>query len=244
MTTVRVRAIVSLICLTMVIAGCATQQGAGQLAGAIAQAESLNFRFLRFTKNPDGKYPVMIQFNKQCDVSLFTEDELIDVFKTGVYPRTIGGGPVNVGFTFDFLAACNSPGELRFETRDLVAESTVTPGTYLHPVEVDIELSDGGVLTIAVFNVLLFGQNPARVKATGPITPTRIEVPGARVGGPQTATYSVSNVRNPYQVFNLNGIHTSPDRVAGVFAFTAKKVQDDNELLVVWDGDFVLRTDI
>jgi hypothetical protein len=100
------------------------------------------------------------------------------------------------------------------------------------------------VLTIAVFNVLLFGTNPQQVKATGPLTPDRIEVPGAHVGGSPTATYSIANVISPYQVFNLTGIYTNPHRVAGGFAFTAKKAQNDDELLVLWDGDFVLRTDI
>jgi hypothetical protein len=49
---------------------------------------------------------------------------------------------------------------------------------------------------------------------------------------------------NPYFVLKLTGIPLNPGRVAGEFAFTAQKAPNDDDLLVVWDGQFVLRTDI
>ncbi|MDB5928200.1 MAG: hypothetical protein JWN13_7136 [Betaproteobacteria bacterium] len=237
--------IVPLLVLTIVIAGCSSP-GGSQVPGAIAQAESFNFRYVKLRKAADGTYPVMIQFNNRCEQSSFDEAQLLDVFRTGLYPRTIGGGPVNVGFTFDLFAACNTVPEVRYETRDLVEAVADANGnvTYHHPHSVDAGLSAAGALNIAVYNLLMFVFNASQVQATGPMALDRIDVPGDRVGGAQGDTYSTNNVTSPFFIFNLSGIYASPGRLAGDFAFTAKKTSNDDELLVVWDGDFVLRNDI
>ncbi|MGZ5089693.1 MAG: hypothetical protein ACXWCY_12945 [Burkholderiales bacterium] len=237
--------IVPLLVLTIVIAGCSSP-GGSQVAGAIAQAESFNFRYVKLRKAADGTYPVMIQFNKRCEQSSFEEAQLLDVFRTGLYPRIIGGGPVNVGFTFDLFAVCNTVGEVRYETRDLVEAVADANGnvTYHHPHSVDAGLSAAGALNIAVYNLLMFVFNASQVQATGPMALDRIDVPGDRVGGAQGDTYSTNNVTSPFFIFNLSGIYAGPGRLAGDFAFTAKKTSNDDELLVVWDGDFVLRNDI
>ena len=49
---------------------------------------------------------------------------------------------------------------------------------------------------------------------------------------------------SPYFVFNLSGIYSNPRRITGDFAFSTRNVPNDPDLLLVWGGEFVLRTDI
>lgn len=258
MTTSHHRRLVLLLLLMLAMAGCTNLQGVGQVAGAVTQAESFNFKFLRLLKGADGKYSLMLPFtdySNECRATSFAETELIDTFKTGIYRRLVGvtnegGIPtpqwVNVTFTFDRLAACNTPGEVHYETADLVVPVTDANGnvTYHHPHGIDADLSGGGVLVINIIDDHFHVYNPAQVKATGPMTLDRIELPGGPLGGASGDTYTTANIVNPFFVFNLTGILVNPGRVTGDFAFSAKKAPNDDDLLVVWDGDFVLRTDI
>lgn len=250
MTTSHLRRLVSLLLLTFAMAGCTNLQGVGQVAGAVAQAESFNFKYLRFHRDPSGIYGVAIKIINQCQTTQFTEDQLFETFRTGAYRRNAGGVATNTGsnlvFTFDLLAACNTPGEVHYETADLVVPVTDANGnvTYQHPHGIDADLSGGGVLVINIIDDYFHVYNPAQVKATGPMTLDRIELPGGPLGGASGDTYTTANIVNPFFVFNLTGILTGPGRVTGDFAFSAKKAPNDDDLLVVWDGDFVLRTDI
>lgn len=246
MKTFHLHTIVSLLLLTAVTVACGNLQGLGQVAGATTQAESFHFKYLKLRKSADGLYDVLIQFNHQCEARRFTESDLIDVFRNGVYPRTVGAYVVNVVFAFDLLAACQTPSELNYAIEDLIEKVTDANGnvTYHHPHQVDASLLDGGLLNISVYNVNLYVYNPAHVKAAGPMMLDRIELSGAKVGGSASNTYTAANMVNPFFVFNLNDILTNPNRVVSEFSFTAKKAANDNEFLVVWDGNFVLRTDI
>jgi hypothetical protein len=246
----RILYLVSFLLLTGAIAACTNLQGVGQVAGAVAQAELFKFKHLRLHRDPAGIYGLTIKIVNQCRTTQFTEDQLFETFRTGVYRRTAGGVVADTGvefqFTFDLMAACNSPGEVHYETADLVVPVTDANGnvTYQHPHGIDADLSGGGVLDINIIDDHFHVYNPAQVKATGPMTLDRIEIPGGVAGGSSGDTYTTANIVNPYFVFNLTGILANPGRVAGDFAFTAKKAPNDDDLLVVWDGEFVLRTDI
>lgn len=69
-------------------------------------------------------------------------------------------------------------------------------------------------------------------------------LPGGPLGSASGDTYTTANIVDPFIVFNLSGIYSNPGRTAGDFAFSAKKAPNDDDLLVMWDGEFVLRTDI
>jgi hypothetical protein len=215
MTTSHLRNLVSLLFCAIASAACSNLQGAGQVAGAVAQAETFQYKHLRLHRDAAGIYGVNIKIVNQCRLTHFTEDRLFEAFNTGAYRRTAAGDAADAGdefpFTFDLLAACNTPGEVHFDTADLVEPVTDASGN---------------------------------VKAIGPMVLDRIEIAGGAVGGASGDTYSTANIVGPYFVFNLTGILSNPGRVAGGFAFTAKKAINDDDLLVVWDGEFVLRTDI
>jgi hypothetical protein len=246
----RIVHLVSILLFTTVVAACANMQGAGQVAGAVAQAELFTFKHVRLQRDADGTYDVNIKIVDVCRKTRFTQDQLFETFRNGNYRRTAAGLVESTGsefpFTFDLLAACNSPGELRFETANLTEPVVDADGnvTYPHPHGIDADLSGGGVLDINIGDFHFHVYNPAHVKAPGPMTLDRIELPGDSVGGASADTYTSANIVNPYFAFDLTGIPVNPGRVAGEFAFTAKKAPNDDDLLVVWDGEFVLRTDI
>jgi len=250
MTTSHLRNLVLLLFCAIVSAACSNLRGAGQVAGAVAQAETFQYKHVRLHRDAAGIYGVNIKIVNQCRLTRFTEDRLFEAFNTGAYHRTAAGDAADTGdefqFTFDLLAACNTPGEVHFDTADLVEPVTDANGnvTYHHPHGIDADLSGGGVLAIDVIDHHLHVYSASHVKATGPMVLDRIEIAGGAVGGASGDTYSTANIVGPYFVFNLTGILSNPGRVAGDFAFTAKKAVNDDDLLVVWDGEFVLRTDI
>jgi hypothetical protein len=206
----RIVHLVSILLFTTVVAACANMQGAGQVAGAVAQAELFTFKHVRLQRDADGTYDVNIKIVDVCRKTRFTQDQLFETFRNGNYRRTAAGLVESTGsefpFTFDLLAACNSPGELRFETANLTEPVVDADGnvTYLHPHGIDADLSGGGVLDINIGDFHFHVYNPAHVKAPGPMTLDRIELPGDSVGGASADTYTSANIVNPYFAWRAN----------------------------------------
>ena len=135
-------------------------------------------------------FSVNIKIVNQCRTTRFTEEQLYETFRNGVYRRATDGTADPAGtelpFTFDLLAACNPPGEVHYETAQLVVTVTDANGNLVnqHPHGVNADLSGGGVLDIDIFDTHIHVFNAAHVKATGPMTLDHIDLPGAAVGAP------------------------------------------------------------
>lgn len=226
---------------------------------AIAHAESFNFSYQRLQPDPaqQGKYALKMNLGSGCKNYFFSASELADALRTKQFQLThiIGGRPTTVtaSLTFDAISECDTARqEVRYETLQLSEEFTDANGNKARrrPKDqiglplVTAEFSTaGGVMEVSVENIKLIGNTVSRTGAPGPLAFTTIEVPAAKVGG-GSGVYVALNLNPQFVEAKLSSVLANPDRFAAEFAFLAKTDPASNEILLVWDGGLVLRTDI
>lgn len=225
------------------LAGC----GPNPLPGAIAQAEQIDFNFVRLQPDASGRLVLKLSLDTVCRDYFFSEAELANALRTKQFQVN------NVTLTLRLEAICQPVGEVKFETAQLSETFTDAngnparrrphdPNTLLSLVVT--ELSPGGVMEVAAFGTKLNGTTTSRTATPGPIDITSAEVPAGQVNSPASGLFSHANLNPTYVEARLTNVLTNPNRFTAEFAFLAKTDPSSSEVLLVWDGDMVLRTDI
>lgn len=237
----------------IVLSGC----GSG-LPQAIAEQEQVDYYFQRLQPDANAQYALKMDLGSGCKNYLFTAPGLADALRTKQFQHThnLGSGPVTVtaSLTLDSITTCHaaSAGEVKFVSAQLSEPFTDANGNQakrrpkdpntLLPFVV-VELSNGGVLNVGVNGFKLIGTTVSRSDAPGPITISTAEAPARQVGG-SSGFFAQTNLNPAYAEAELTNVLTNPNRFTVTFAFLAKTDPASNEILLVWDGDMVLRTDI
>jgi hypothetical protein len=225
---------------------------------AIAEQEQVDYYFQRLQPDANGQYALKMDLGSGCRDYLFTAAGLADALRTKQFQHThnLGSGPVTVtaSLTLDAITTCHpaTAGEVKFVSAQLSEPFTDAngnpakrrpkdPNTLLSLVVT--ELSNGGVLNVGVNGFKLIGTTVSRSDAPGPITISTAEVPAGQVGG-SSDLFAQTNLNPAYAEAELTNVLTNPNRFTVTFAFLAKTDPTSNEILLVWDGDMVLRTDI
>jgi len=247
---------IALTCLLVCLVGC-NGNGVGPISTGITQMEVFDFNYMFLEEGSDGKYAVSLKLgNGPCEEFRFTKEELIDMLRDNQFLThpTIGGRivPTFAGFTFEAMEECHQPlDELKYETAELVETVTDSDGnTEIRRPQtlgggrlVDIETSPGGVVNILVHEIRIVVHSAARSLATGPMEYDSIEVPGTKVGR-TSGIFSPEDFSDRFFEFSLDEVLTNPDRIVAGFNFTATTGTSSSGVLLIWDGDLVLRTDL
>lgn len=227
-------------------AGALAACGPNPLPGAVAQAEQLDFNFVRLQPDASGQLVLKLNLDTVCRDYLFSEAELADALRTKQFVR----GAVTLTFRFD--AICQPTDEVKFETAELSEPFTDANGnparrrphdTSTLLALVVTELSSGGVMDVGVHGVKLVGTTQTRMNTPGPIDLTTAEAPATRVGA-SSGVFAHVHLNPRYAEAQLTNVLTNPNRFTAEFSFMAKTDPAAAEVLLVWDGDLVLRTDI
>lgn len=236
------------------LTGC-NSQNAADAAAALARAEVFDFYYLKLSPDAAGDYILSLDLGSGCEDFAFTELELADMLNSKQFPitQTVGGRVigVNASFAWDALTDCASLNEVKYETDDLSVEVRNNANEVIGRDRpegsfgidlVDVDL-DAGQVSVLVFGNQLIGQNAARTNQPGALTfVSTAKIDGNAVGG--STDYEFTNVATPYIEASLDAVLTDPPRFTTSFAFLAKTASSDPEILLVWDGDLVLRTDL
>jgi hypothetical protein len=178
------------------------------------------------------------------------------MLNTNTFPYTqdIGGQPVTVDavFSFESMEEClSSLDEVKFETEDLVVEIDDGDGniTLERPSNlgfefVEVSLNAAGVLSVDVFDIRVVGQTSSLTPSPGSLGITTAEVLASHVDA-GSGVYSHAHINPMYAEGELTNVLTDPpSRLTATFSLLGKKDATATELLLVWDGDMVLRRDI
>lgn len=222
--------------------------GPSPLPGAVARAEQFDFNYLLLPRDANGQVTVRMNPDTVCRDYLFGEAELADALRTKQFQQ----GAVTLAFRFEAIEACQTVGEVKFETAALSEAFTDANGNQARRrphnavglADVVSELSPGGVMEVAVFGIKINGTTASRTAAPGPIVVTSAEVPAGRVGSQASGLFEQAKASPAYVEAQLTNVLANPNRFTASFAFLAKTDPAGNEVLLVWDGDIVLRTDI
>ena len=244
----------------MLLAGCSPEdrQTAATALGTLAQAEQVDFHYLVLEADETGDYPLSLDPGTGCQTVVLPEATLADALRTRQLEvtRTVGGGPVTsqVAFDFGMLERCNTPGEVKFETDQLSEAATDgsgnairrRPQSTLGADDVTIRFSASGEVRVWLrtrgFN--LSGQVASGTKAPGAMSVNVAEIDGSLVGRPGAA-FAAATAPNPYTDASVLQMRTNPAGFTARFEFLAKDDQQEPQLLlVVWDGDITVRTDL
>lgn len=222
-----------------VLSGC----GPSGLQG-LADAEQFDFNFVRLQPDANGKLVLKLSLDTVCRDYFFTEPELADALRTKQFQVN------NVAFTFRFDAICQPASEVKFQTTQLSQPFTDANGITgrRRPragllADIVTELSNGGVMEVAVFGIKVNGTTVSRTNVPGPIDLTSAEVPSGQVGG-LAGNFSHANLNPVFVEARLTNVLANPNRFTAEFSFLAKTNPTNPEVLLVWDGDMVLRLDV
>lgn len=253
--TGRVRSSLCIVAVACAAAGC-DRSTVGGVATALAEREQVDFNYLVLQPDANGRYTIRMNYSPACADHVFDLNQLSDMLRSKQFELThiIGGRPVTVNavFSFDKLGECFTPGEARYENEALSepvtdANGMVTgrkrPQTAILTKLVDPELSGNGVLNVLAYEFRLVGQTASSSRAPGLVAVTTAEVPASLVGG-SSGIYTAANVNPSYAEAQVVDVLGSPDRFTATFSFLGKADPADDQLLLVWDGDMVLRTDL
>jgi hypothetical protein len=246
--------------VTVLLVACSTggcdRSTVGSVATALSEREQLDFNYLLLQPNGDGLYVLRMNYATGCTDYLFDANQLSDMLRTKQFEltRTIGGGPTTVTatFTFDKLGECFTPGEVKYENDALSepvqdANGNITgrkrPQSAIGTKLVDPELSSAGVMNVLAYDINIVGQTTNQTPAPGNVQLTTAEVPATLVGAP-SGVFAASNMNPAYSEASLADVLSNPDRFTGAFSFLAKPDPASDQILLVWDGDIVLRTDL
>jgi hypothetical protein len=231
-----------IVAFAVLVASC----GPSNVPQRLAEAEQFDFNFVLLQPDQSGKLKLRMNLDTVCRDYLFSEGELADALRTKQFQVN------NVAFTLrlDAIAPCQSVGEVKFQTPQLsqpFTDANGNPGRQRpHSgllADVVTELSNGGVMEVAVFGVKVNGTTTSRTMTPGAIDLTSAEVPSGQVGG-MSGLFSHANLNPTYAEAQLTNVLANPSRFTAEFSFLAKTDPASPEVLLVWDGDMVLRLDV
>jgi len=246
------------ICLAVIACSCAACDRAtlGSAATALSEREQIDFNYLLLQPDADGLYTLRMNYTTGCTDYLFDANQLSDMLRTRQFEltRTIDGGTTTVSarFTFEKLDECLAAGEVKYENDALSepvmdANGNVTgrkrPQTSIGTKLVDPEFGSDGVVNVLAYDVNLVGQTASATRTPGELGVLTAEVPASLVGA-TSGVFAAANVNPSYAEASVLEVLTAPERFTGTFSFLGKMNPADGPILLVWDGDVVLRTDL
>lgn len=245
------------------LAGC-TREAAHTAFTALAQAEQIDFYSVVVQPDALGRYSLRMDPGTGCADFAVTESELSGMLASRQWTatRTVGGGPVTttVDFSFDRIERCVTPVEVKLTNNDLsvpvfdgngVETGRARPGN-LGVADVTAKLSGRGELEVRLVSreINLIGVTDSRTRAPGPVGLSTIEI-GARLVGATGGPFTMANMIAPFSAAAISDVLEDPRRFTGTLSFLARQapaagvaVGSPTALLLVWDGDLVLRTDL
>ncbi len=251
----RLRSAIWIVVFVCVSSAC-DRSTVGNVADALAEREQLDFNYLVLQPDANGLYALRMNYATGCTDYLFDQNQLSDMLRTGQFEltRTIGGGPTTVTapFSFDKLGECFTAGEVKYEN-DALSEPVTDPNgnvtgrkrpqTAIGTKLVDPEFGSDGVVNVLAYDINLVGQTASATRAAGDLQLLTAEVPASLVGG-SSGVFTAANMNPAYTEAGVVDVLTGPDRFTGTFSFLGKTDPADGQILLVWDGDLVLRTDL
>ncbi|HTO53285.1 MAG TPA: hypothetical protein VMR50_07855 [Myxococcota bacterium] len=221
------------------------------LATGVANAEAFRFRWLRLTPDANGLYTFQLMRNN-CNTFHLSAIDLAGALNTKQFTIPVNGAPQTFPFSFEALGACSPDNETVFETDQLEVTTTdpngvtqvTRPKDDVGATLADAKFNSVGRLDVKIYGGRLFANSPSNAKTTGSYTVSAAEVPSSQVGASAGALYTAANQNPAYQVVTVDQILSGPERLTGSFSFLAKSDTSSTELLIVWDGEMVLRTDL
>jgi hypothetical protein len=238
------------LCLgTLALAGC---QALATLGGAVSQVEVFSYSYVRLTPDVNGKVALRLDLGIGCDEWRIDKSALAQALSTGHLTIPTAPAPTTVPFSFESLQRCMTLAERRFETTDLEelvrdANGKVTgkrrPSNAAGLKLVDAGISSGGVISARVFGFQFAANTVSSSAAPGPLENNEMDVPQDQVAG-ASASYSTLNENPTYFQGTLLDVLDNPPRISLNFSFLAKTTTGSPELLLVGDGEMVMRTDL
>jgi hypothetical protein len=240
-------------CCALVICATAISGCDPRVGNAIASAESFGFSYQRMSPDANGNYGLRMNLGSGCRDYFFTAAALADALRTKQFPLTNPTRTANL--TIEAIAECTPPAQhVSFDSAQLAEFARLPDGRpdttqpRHRPKDglglplVVAEFNTGGRVDAVVFGAKVIGNTVARTDAPGPLTLTTAEAPASMVNGVGDI-YSHLNLNPQYVEARLVSHAANPDRYAVEFNFLAKTATG-NDVLLVLDGSFVLRTDI
>lgn len=238
-------------------AGC-QRDAAQRVATAIAQLEQVDFNFIVLQADADERYHLSIDSGSGCTEYLFTKSELAGMLVRGSWDvtRTVGAHAVTSSFPFSFeqLEPCVTVQEVvigndELSIPELDAQGAVVGRARAFDISVgklvDASLSASGQLKVRLRakGINVVGTTATRTKAAGPVELSAIEFDGTLFSLP-TGNFVAETVQPVYAVAEIRDVLKDPNRFTATFSFLGERSASASQLVLVWDGDMVLRTDI
>lgn len=240
----------SILMLCVTLAGC-TPQATQTAVNAVSQAEAFNFQFRRLQPDANQQYMLRMDLGRGCRDYPFDKFGLQQVLQNKQFPVTIAGVTSQAEFRFEALESCGGIQELRMDHNQLQefirdASGNVTgrrrPQSGIGTSLIEADLSSAGVVSVLVNFFQFAGQTVSRTTAPGPMTLTAIELPGNLINA--TGLYAMANTNAPYAEATLKDVLPNPPRISVTFSFLATLGPNDPEILLAWDGEILMRTDL
>lgn len=241
--------------LAVVLAGC-TPSVLSRLSGAVAQAESFRYTYLKLRENADGRYLLPVRgiggsctavglTQAELETALRTHRVVIQQVRTGPQPVS---APVTVAFDLaNDLGACGMGQIVEYATEDLQliaydANGVVTGRS--RDLSVEAKYGNDAIARIKVKGFSLNGQVVGSRTRTGAIQDPIFEVAGLQVQGMAGERFESANIAMPIAEATVTAVADNPARVGIDFSFIAKADRRGKVILLVWDGSLMMRTDL
>lgn len=249
--------------LSLVLVACALLAGcqrdaAQRVATAIAQLEQIDFNFIVLQADSNERYHLAIDSGSGCTDYLFSRSELAEMLVRGSWDvtRTVGAHDVTSRFPFSFeqLEPCVTAQEVVIGNDQLSIPRTDEQGTVIGRQReltigggklVDASLSNNGQLEVRLRSkgINMVGTTVSRSRAAGPVVPSRVEFDGT-LFSLSAGNFAAEDVIPVYAVAEIRDVLNDPKRFTATFSFLAARPADTSQLVLVWDGDMVMRTDL
>lgn len=249
-----------IVAATLALGGCSEEQrqSATNVLDALAQVEQIKFKYLLLAPDPAGDYTLSIDGGAGCTDYRFSQQALAELFRDRQIDvtRTIGGGPVTstLQFTTEMLDPCGTPQTVQFDTPDLSIEVRDANGNVtgraraelgIQNPDVRARLTAGGQMQVRLqtAGLNLVGQTVRGTReANQEITLSAAEISGNLVGRPGEE-FRAGHALHPYSSAKLVALRSNPAGFTATFTLIAKTATGE-DILLVWDGDLNLRTDL
>jgi hypothetical protein len=241
--------------LAVSLAAC-TPSFFGTLSGAVTQAESFRYTYLKLRESTDGRYLLPVRaVGGGCTTASLTQAELESAIRSHRVVINHPGssrlptpGPVTVAFDLSAdLGACGMGQIVEFATEDLQVityDSNHVVTGRSRDLSVSAKYGNDGIARISVKGFALSGQVAGRSRSTGAILLPEFAVSGSQVQGNASDRYVSSSVGTPIADASVSTVADDPARVGINFSFMAKTAANAKQVLLVWDGSLMMRTDL
>jgi hypothetical protein len=257
-TLVRVSTVAVMVPVALLVASCSPEQR--RVVAALGQVEQVDFYYLLLPANQSGDFTLNLHLDGTCRNYSFSRAALEVLLRD----RQLTISNVSVPFTFEALEKClpapadpNVPPfpQVKITNDQLSQAATDAAGATIRVrpqsgavaggTQVDARLSGSGQLEFRdrIRGVNLVGAIASGSKQPGPGTFSAAEF-SAGLFGRSGVDFTLDPGSDYYTGLELKSVSSNPERFAATFALTAAQAGVSDEVLLIWDGDLVLRTDL